>query len=963
MKRFSFLLCLIVAGFVSFSQPANDECNTATVITLSPTGSFCLTGTNVGADSTTYVQPYPCGITVWPNDVWYTFTSTGTINTITVKPSGANPAQQLAINVESGSCAQFDALGNYCGEAANNTDSLQIIQVNSAGTQFFIEVSSFAGEGTFDLCVTSVNPPPGPGGSCDSANAVCDLSPFTLNEATLGAVSDTPSCFAPFSAPNSTWYKFSVNQSGTLAWTCTPTAPGIELDWALYDITNGCANIVGNELSCNYHYAFEVSAPIGMSPTSTTVCPIDSVNTNTLEEICPSQTVVAGHVYAIFISEFNADSTGWDFNWTGSTFQIIPTFSATPTTICGNNGTVTITYNNSSVVSQTWNFGDGSPVSTSANPGTHFYAAPGIYTITLTTTSLSGCINVSSQVVTIAAYPTVTVNNGSVCNGTPATLQATASDTGGTYLWSPGGFTTSSITVAPASNTSYNVVYTSANNCTATGSGTVSVNTITLGTPVITNATCSGTADGSASFTPTGGTGNYTYTWNGNAGTNPETGLAPGTYTVVVVDQNNCPALTSVTIESPPLLLLNTGVQNARCNGKPDGEAWVNVSGGTPPYSYLWSTQATTDTINYISSNTYLVTVTDNNSCTSTTTAFVDQPTPINLYRQSIALSCPGEADGYIIDSASGGTPPYDYSATIDRVNFFYSSDDTIPNLAAGTYTVILSDNNGCIVSDTVTVQNATPDKFSIITDSTTCYGASYLDGAIHINDSLVNSPHQYSLDGGQFQYDPDFYDLAAGTHTIVAKNIYNCDTTFTVTIGAPADAVAAILPTDTTVQLGQPVQLTTTFGPYPTSAILSYNWSPSLGLSCIDCPNPLASAYSDVNNYTVTIIYNQSCIANASATIADSNFAKVFIPNSFTPNGDGNNDFFQVYGESVKVIDLKIFNRWGELVYQSNNVFAGWDGTYKGIPQNPGVFSYAVQITFLDNSTLNKQGSVTLLR
>jgi len=88
-----------------------------------------------------------------------------------------------------------------------------------------------------------------------------------------------------------------------------------------------------------------------------------------------------------------------------------------------------------------------------------------------------------------------------------------------------------------------------------------------------------------------------------------------------------------------------------------------------------------------------------------------------------------------------------------------------------------------------------------------------------------------------------------------------------------------------------------------------------------------------------------------------------VFIPNSFTPNGDGNNDFFQVYGESVKVIDLKIFNRWGELVYQSNNVFAGWDGTYKGIPQNPGVFSYAVQITFLDNSTLNKQGSVTLLR
>lgn len=88
-----------------------------------------------------------------------------------------------------------------------------------------------------------------------------------------------------------------------------------------------------------------------------------------------------------------------------------------------------------------------------------------------------------------------------------------------------------------------------------------------------------------------------------------------------------------------------------------------------------------------------------------------------------------------------------------------------------------------------------------------------------------------------------------------------------------------------------------------------------------------------------------------------------VFIPNTFTPNGDGNNDLFLIYGQDIKTVDLKIFNRWGELVFESNNQFVGWDGTYKGVLQNPAVFTYYATITFLNDKKAERKGSVTLLR
>jgi len=149
------------------------------------------------------------------------------------------------------------------------------------------------------------------------------------------------------------------------------------------------------------------------------------------------------------------------------------------------------------------------------------------------------------------------------------------------------------------------------------------------------------------------------------------------------------------------------------------------------------------------------------------------------------------------------------------------------------------------------------------------------------------------------------------------------------------------------------------------TSGNVSFSWTPDFGLSCSDCQSPVVGPYIG-QDYSVTVAsVNQTatCYGTASLYVTVLPHPPVFIPNSFTPNGDGNNDFFEIYGESIKVVTMRVFNRWGEMVFQTNDQFAGWDGTYKGKVQEPGVFSYDAVITFLDNTQMIKTGSVTLLR
>lgn len=595
-------------------------------------------------------------------------------------------------------------------------------------------------------------------------------------------------------------------------------------------------------------------------------------------------------------------------------------------------------------------------------------------TYALTVTDLNNCVvtatyNITQPPTGITFLPPQIVDE--LCHG-GNTGSITVNVSGGTgnrtYQWSHNatlGLPTASQLIAGA----YTVTVSDANGCSITNTYTVNEPAaIIFATPTVTDVSCGGGSDGTAQVNPSGGTPGYTYAWNGAPGTNPKTGLAAGTYNVVVTDANNCTASTAVTINQPASLSSYTTSTDVKCHAGADGTMTMNVNGGNQPYKYSWSDPGhqVSQTATGLVAGTYYCTVTDNTGCSTSASGSITDPSEFKFTPSSTQVKCAGDQNGTISISGNGGTPPYTFSVTQDQANFVHQDPVTLAaeGLAAGLYLVIANDNNGCTKTDTISVASPVADSIIITTDSTSCFGPQYTDGAIHITGlTAQNMPYQYSVDSGLYQYSGDFYGLGAGLHSLVAQNNFGCLTYWQAVIGTPVEGFVSVLPKDTTLQLGESIQLSSSFYPYPTSAITNYNWSPAIALNCIDCPDPVAFPYNRQNQYVLTVTYNKGCIATDSLTIVVLNNLKVYIPNSFSPNGDGNNDVFLIYGEAIKTIDLKVFNRWGELIFKTENQFQGWDGTYKGEMQNPGVYVYDAKITFLDDKTNQRAGSITLIR
>ncbi|MBK6995993.1 MAG: SprB repeat-containing protein [Lewinellaceae bacterium] len=195
---------------------------------------------------------------------------------------------------------------------------------------------------------------------------------------------------------------------------------------------------------------------------------------------------------------------------------------------------------------------------------------------------------------------------------------ATANPSGGTpgymYAWSNGETTQTITNLAPGS---YTVNVTDLNGCTAIQTVTVNAFGCSLGaTASTTNVTCNGANNGTATVTLTGAVNPVSYAWSNGASTQSVSNLAPATYTVSILDGNNCPAVLSVSISEPPVLSANASATGVTANGATDGTATANPTGGTPGYTYLWSNSETSQTIMGLASGAYTVVVTDANGCT-----------------------------------------------------------------------------------------------------------------------------------------------------------------------------------------------------------------------------------------------------------------------------------------------------------------------------------------------------------
>lgn len=268
---------------------------------------------------------------------------------------------------------------------------------------------------------------------------------------------------------------------------------------------------------------------------------------------------------------------------------------------------------------------------------------------TSATVSQPAVLSLSTSVTNVACSGG---NNGAV------NLTVSGGTTGYSYLWNIGN-TTEDLTGLSAGT--YTVTVTDANSCTATTSATVSQSGSLNLSFVPVNGTCNA-SNGSVTVIATGGLPLYTYLWSTGSTAQVITGLAAGTYTVTVTDAALCSITSSVSVGNTgsPVPAINA-TTNVSCNGGNNGALDISVTGGTPLYTYVWSTGALTQDISGLSAGTYTVTVTDANFCVGTQSFVVTQPLVVGGTGVVTDVSCNGGADGSVNLSPTGGTPGYTY--------------------------------------------------------------------------------------------------------------------------------------------------------------------------------------------------------------------------------------------------------------------------------------------------------------
>lgn len=483
------------------------------------------------------------------------------------------------------------------------------------------------------------------------------------------------------------------------------------------------------------------------------------------------------------------------------------------------------------------------------------------------------------------------------------------------------------------------------------------------------SASCQGVANGSVTLGSTNGIAPYQYNLNGGVWQSSVSfsGLAAGNYTAYVLDQNGCIDSVDFSIYQPVALALSFVYGNPLCYQSTDGYINLTINGGTMPYNYsIDGGTSMVATPNFVSlgSGTYNLFAQDFEGCTIDSQVTLVDPPLFTIDVSSTDLTCRYSKDGTITVITNGGTAPYTSFSIGDTNTFISQSTAWFINLLDGHYTVSAADGNGCIATNQIDIGKPQEDIFELNIDSTSCFGDDYNDGSI----TVIGSPYPvyyYSIDDeNNFVPIETFTDLSAGVHTIYTRNNSGCLDTLTAMVEEPAPVLVYPTPLDTTVELGDAVQL---FVSFTGTNNPTYLWQPSEGLSCTDCPNPIASLYHD-QRYTVTVFDNDDpnrniCFGTGEVTIYILPHEDVYIPNAFTPNGDGENDKLLVYGNDVKTINFQVYDRWGEKLFESTEQVYGWDGTYKGSLVQPGVYIYKAELTYLDGVKDMRTGSVTVIR
>lgn len=648
----------------------------------------------------------------------------------------------------------------------------------------------------------------------------------------------------------------------------------------------------------------------------------------------------------------------------------------------------------------------------SATNGASVTASPATTTTYTVTGTVDNCTSTAEVTVTVNANPTVTLSTvDPSCGASNGSITASVTGTSGsvTYAWSNGATMAQATDLAAGT---FTVTVTTAAGCQGTASATLtSGNGPAITTITTTDPTC-GNANGQVAVAASGGTPPLQFSVDGGTTFQAAatfTGLDVGTYSIVVADANNCTSAGNATLATAPALLLtDVATTDPSCGGS-DGGLVITASGGTPPYQYSingGTTSQVSGSFTGLSSNVYSVVVTDANGCTAAQAVSLSSANAPVI--SNVALTPPTctNANGSITVTASGGTGALEYSNN-GGVTFQATGDFT--GLAPGTYAIVVRDADGC--QSAASANLPTPSLPIIQNINVTRPECGQSNGGVSIAASGGTAPLQFSIDNGTtFQQFANFVGLPAGSYPIVIRDAEGCTVTGQadiIPLPILAEASAAICQGESFFVGGAAQTTSGTYIDTFTSSLgcdsivstsLVVHALPSPGFTVTPLVAPVAEpnftllngATGNITDWvytwgdgtvtnepdgqhtydgpgvyviTQTVTSAQGCTNGFSITVIVRDELRVYIPNAFSPDGDGTNDLFAPVGTGFSSWELWIFNRWGEEIFTTKDTGLAWDGQAGGKPVAIGVYPYLVKLKDANGFDHERRGHVTLLR
>ncbi|MFT6017800.1 MAG: thiol-disulfide isomerase/thioredoxin [Saprospiraceae bacterium] len=433
----------------------------------------------------------------------------------------------------------------------------------------------------------------------------------------------------------------------------------------------------------------------------------------------------------------------------------------------GNNGTATASLNGGNgPYSYQWSNGGSTETINNLSAGTYEVTisddnnCPATALITIT----------QPTAVNLALTASTEVTCNGMANGS-ATVDANGGNNSFTYDWSNG---TTGATANNLAAGTYTVTASDGNQCSTTINLTVTEPNILSTTLSSTDETIAGANDGSATANPSGGNTPYSYLWSNGATNSTATNLAPGTYSVVITDDNNCTTSQSIVINGISCnLLYNISSQQVSCFEENNGTISINPPAGNPSFNYNWSTGATTSSISDLPAGSYLVSISDDNGCESVEQIVIQQPVEIQTNITVTEPNCSGNNDGNIMLVVSGGSQPYTFAWQDGSNNFDY------PNAGPGQYSVTVTDINGCTQIRTTSVNEPAP--ISTTTSTTNTSTANSNDGTASVTPTGGTGDFSFLWTNGATTQ--EITNLAPGSYSVVISDENNCSTSATIII------------------------------------------------------------------------------------------------------------------------------------------------------------------------------------